>query len=185
DSNDKFVNSFDDLFEMRFSPEEVERDRQTDTSMDNLFKQLVQQPINTVGHYLIRLPQPIVADCLQFELVLENEKHRKFDECLAAECRVELCPAFVRDIHAITDWVTVSDDTYLIDSGFYNLEFPLQKVSVIRVSGFRYNSDKSLRYALHMKNLSIPADRHSIWWTSGYKLGNESNASLGDDMVCD
>ncbi|CAG2110112.1 unnamed protein product, partial [Medioppia subpectinata] len=41
DSNDKFVNSFDDLFEMRFSPEEVERDRQTDTSMDNLFKQLV------------------------------------------------------------------------------------------------------------------------------------------------
>lgn len=145
-------------------------------SFEVRFQNLIQRPIclaDETNHYIIRLSQPIFANCLQFELILENEKSRHSDECLAAECKVELCPTFSRDMSS-AEWTAVSTDSYLTQSGFCNLEFDLQKVSVIRISGFRYNSDKSLIYALHLKNFSIPADRQSWSWTSGAKLGNET-----------
>ena len=139
------------------------------------FYRCLERPIRGQDHnnpYIIRLSQPVVTNCLQVELVLEHELNKQSDVCLAAECRVELCRNFTQDLSG-ADWSLVANDSYIQESGFYNLEFDYQTVSVIKISGFRYNSDKSLKYCLHLKNLSIPGDRQSWSWASGHRLRTE------------
>jgi hypothetical protein len=138
------------------------------------FKNLIQVPIRDFDeqsppYYIIRLAQPIYVDSLQFEILLENKIFR-YDEIPTAECKVEFCSEYGRDLSS-ADWKTISEDSYIRLSGFYNLEFDLQKVLVIRITGFRSNSDRSVRYPLNIKNFSIPANRSSPEWSHGFNLG--------------
>lgn len=150
-------------------------------SITTQFKQRMHSPVVDFGQhisdfglnlppfYLIRLSQPIFVDCLQFEINLDETQ--RIEEIVSAECKVEFCSAYIRDISS-AKWMTISDESYLTNTGYYNLEFDLQKILVIRISGFRFNSDRSVRFPLYIKNFSIPADRNSWDWSSGQKLGN-------------
>ncbi|XP_054155637.1 uncharacterized protein LOC128954095 [Oppia nitens] len=151
--------------------------------------------------YVIRLPQPVYADCLQLEVIIENDDryHRSRNNTkkwpqlpppppqLAAECLVEICPQFTDNLlssaNNTTDWHTIGYESYLMETGYYNLEFAggPEKVSAVRLTGFRYNSDRTKRYPLNIRNFSLPADRQSDSWLSANhrRLANES---MIDDM---